>query len=74
MVITMVAITGLFLREAVFRDGLLGESFSPNLAAILDFSWWITLLAVVLTFFSGADYLSSYIGLSDRLRDYAPKA
>ncbi|TAK34099.1 MAG: CDP-diacylglycerol--glycerol-3-phosphate 3-phosphatidyltransferase [Chloroflexota bacterium] len=63
-VITMVAVTGLLLRQDFYLGGPLAQISIPlPISPILELAWWAMLLAVALTIFSGANYVVSYIGL-----------
>ncbi len=59
-VVTMIAIIGLLLRQELGHGSLPLASASVPLAGVLDLAWWLMLLAVALTLFSGANYLISY--------------
>lgn len=66
-VITMVALTGLLVRQDFYVDGTAAvTSFPVPISSILELAWWAMLLAMALTIFSGANYVVSYVGL---LRD-----
>lgn len=65
MVISIVAVTGLLLRQGLYLDGAFAQTgVTLAIYPILDLAWWIMLLAVVLTVFSGVHYLVSYLGLA----------
>ncbi len=66
-VVTMIAITGLFLRQGFNQEGLIASASSLwPLLWVLDMAWWVMLGAVVLTVFSGANYFAGYYGLQVR--------
>ena len=62
-VITMVAVTGLLLRQDFYVHGpVILTSIPVSISPILELAWWAMLLAMALTVFSGANYFVNYLG------------
>ncbi len=61
MAVSMVAIVGLLLRQAVQEEGIVaGVASAVPLTLLLDMAPWVLYMAVALTVASGANYLARY--------------
>lgn len=60
--ITLVALTGLLLHQEFLQSSLLaGPNLTSPLMQVLGLAFWLMLLAVALTVFSGANYFFKYL-------------